>query len=299
MHLESYEVFCAAVDYGSLHKAAQGLHMTQSTASRHIQALENEYGGELFARSATGLTLTPLGEALFPYAVELLNCHQQSKEKLNRLRREGSGLAVGATLTVGEYVLPQMLGQLRKNYPEAQIRMRVCNTQQVLDDLIHHRIDIGIVEAEVPQELEKREIHSMAWREDHLVLVCSPNHPLTCRDEVSITDLSGESLLWREEGSGTRRVAEEALEKAEIFASLSVAMELGSTQAIKSAIIANLGIAFLSELTVMEERREGVLAVVPITNFSIVRTLFIVQRVERYAKFMVERLLEGLQVSNL
>ncbi|KYP79627.1 LysR family transcriptional regulator [Ferroacidibacillus organovorans] len=292
MHLESHEVFCAVVEYGSVTKAAIALHMTQSTASRHLQALEDEYGGLLCERSALGLTLTPLGRALYPYSCDLVNCHARSKEELLRLRQEGGDIAVGATQSIGEYLLPRILGRVRKQHPHANIRMRISNTAGILEDLQRHRIDIALVEGVVHQP---GDLQVTRWRTDELVLVCGHDHPFATLDAIVLQDLIGQPLLMREEGSGTREVTEVALENVGLLSSLSVAMELGSIQAIKSAIEAGLGIAFLSKLTIEEECASRRLRVLPIRDFRVTRHLSIVERPERYAKWIVKSFLHFLQ----
>ena len=291
MHLESYEVFRAAVECGSINKAAQQLHMTQSTASRHLQLLEDEYGGLLLERGRVRVSLTPMGAALYPYVVDLLSCHYRAKSELSKLRTEGGGICVGATFSVGEYLLPNILGDFQKSHPHVEIKMRVSNTSQVMDDLMRHRIDVGIVEGIVNTD----DIAVTPWLEDELVLVCPPGHPFTRQPFIQLEDLGNEFLLWREEGSGTRDVTERALEQAGVLSSLPRAMELGSTQAIKSAIQAGLGIAFLSRLTVRQECTNETLVVVPIRDFTIRRTLQIVERQERYSKYMVEQFLTALR----
>ncbi|QSO46346.1 LysR family transcriptional regulator [Alicyclobacillus mengziensis] len=288
MHVESHRVFRAAVEYGSITRAAQTLHMTQSTASRHLQTLEDEYGGLLFERSATGITLTPFGRALYPYTCDLLSCHEKAKEELARLRREGGGLSVGATLSIGEYLLPQVLGEVRRTYPQAEIRMRISNTSDVLEDLIRHRIDIALVEGVVEPAMDLR---VDTWRDDELVLVCAPDHPFAVAGSIDLEQLVGHPVLFREEGSGTRQVTEAALEGAGIRSSLTIAMELGSTEAIKSAAEAGLGVAFLSRLTVARDCKSGRLVEVPIHGFRISRHLYIVERPERFEKVLVKSLL--------
>ncbi len=294
MHLESYEVFRTVVQERSVTKAAQLLHMTQSTASRHLQALEQEYGALLFERSASGLSLTSLGRSLYPYALDLLNCHEHAKEEMQRLRNEGGGLSVGATFTIGEYLLPHILGEFRNHYAGAEVRMRVSNTSQVVDDLRRHRIDVGLIEGLT----EASDLAVTEWRVDELVLVCYPQHPFAACDEVDLEEMVGQSLLMREEGSGTRQVTEHALEQAGMLARLSVFMELGSTQAIKSAVAAGFGIAFLSMLTVAEEIADGRLVHVPIRGLHIMRELSIVQRPARHVSFLVEALLRELRRVN-
>ncbi|WDL97596.1 LysR family transcriptional regulator [Alicyclobacillus sp. ALC3] len=296
MHLESHEVFCAVVEHGSLNKTAQVLHMTQSTASRHLQAMEDEYGGLLFERSASGLTLTPLGQALYPYSRDLLSCHVRAKEELLRLRSEGGGLCVGATLSIGEYLLPVLLGDLRERYPSADIRMRIANTTEIVSQLAHHSIDVGLVEGIVTPTAD---LVVTAWKEDDLVLVCPPSHRFAQKGEISLADVLEEPLLCREEGSGTRQVTEQALEQENMLSQATFCMELGSTQAIKSAIVAGLGVAFLSRLTVHEDCQRGVLVEVPIAGFQIRRHLHIVQRAERYSRYMVDAFLRLLDKAPL
>ncbi len=289
MHLESYEVFLVVVEHGSATKAAQVLHMTQSTVSRHLQALEEEFGGLLFDRSASGLTLTDLGQVLYPYTCDLLGCHARAKEELLRLRSRSGSLSVGATLSIGEYVLPRILGQFRKHNPLAEIRMRISNTAEVMDDLLHHRIDIGLVEGMIEPSAD---FTVAQWTTDELILVCSPEHPFAKRVQIEIVELVEESLLCREEGSGTRQMTERALDNIGILPSLAFVMELGSIQAIKSAIQAGLGIAFLSRLAVLEECQSGRLVEVAIEEFHIVRPLQIVKRAERYPKIAVKEFLD-------
>lgn len=291
MHLESYEVFCAAVEHGSITKAAQRCHMTQSTASRHLQVLEDEYGGLLLERGPSGLALTSLGAALYPYALDLLSIQQRAKSELLQLRREGGGVCVGATFSVGEYVLPNFLGQFRQVHPHVEIKMRIANTSQIMEDLVHHRVDLGIVEGMVNTD----DFAVTPWITDELILVCPVQHPFAGKGPITLNELATQPLLWREEGSGTRDVAERALDNAGILSLLPMTMQLGSTQAIKSAIRAGLGIAFLSRLTVEQDCKSGELVEVPIEDFSIVRTLQIVERVERYPKYMVELLIRDLK----
>ncbi|KPV45264.1 LysR family transcriptional regulator [Alicyclobacillus ferrooxydans] len=292
MHLESHRVFQAAVEYGSVTKAAQILHMTQSTASRHLQSLEDEYGGLLFDRSATGLTLTPFGRKLYPYTCDLLSCHEQAKEELARMRHEGGGISVGATLTIGEYLVPKMLGRIRSLYPQSEIRMRISNTSEVLEDLMRHRIDIALVEGKVDAGTD---LKVDVWRDDELVLVCSAMHPFASVPSVTLQDLVGEPILFREEGSGTRQATETALEAAGMLSAMTIAMELGSTEAIKAAVEVGLGMAFLSRLTVERDCQSGRLVEVPVEGFHILRHLYIVERLERFEKVLVRCFLQILR----
>ncbi len=285
MHLESHEVFRTTVQYGSITKAAQMLHMTQSTASRHLQSLEDEYGGLLVERATNGLTLTAFGKALYPYTLDLLACHGRAKEELAALRHSGGELSVGATMSIGEYMLPAILGQFLKVEPHVDIKMRVSNTSEIVLDLIRHRIDVGLVEGILTTE----EIEVTPWKTDEIVLVCNPSHEFAKKYPISLHALTSQVLLWREEGSGTRQVTEQAFERIGILSKLDRTMELGSTQAIKSAIEADLGIAFLSRLTIERECTLQSLVEIPIRDFTISRQLYMIERKERFQKMTVER----------
>lgn len=288
MHLESHEVFRAAVEYGSITKAAQALHLTQSTASRHLQALEDEYGGLLFSRSAAGISLTALGETLYPYTCTLLDCHAQAKEEMRRQSGMPIRITVGATLTIGEYVLPQILGAFHKRHPDATLRMRISNSHDVIEDLFRHRIDAALVEGLVTTYSD---LSATPWITDQIILVCDCHHPFAARSSITVSDLIGQPLLAREHGSGTRQIAELALEQAGILSELTFAFELGSTQAIKSAIACGLGCAFLSRLTVRRELAEGTLCEIPIDGLTIDRTLHIVERLDKYPLRLMTELL--------
>ncbi|MCY0876135.1 MAG: LysR family transcriptional regulator [Firmicutes bacterium] len=292
MHLESHEVFRAAVEYGSITKAAQALHLTQSTASRHLQALEDEYGGLLFSRSAAGITLTALGATLYPYTCTLLDCHAQAKEEMRRQSGMGVRISVGATLTIGEYVLPEILGAFRRRHPDAALRMRISNSHDIIEDLFRHRIDAALVEGVVT---EHSDLSATPWMTDEVILVCANDHPFAERPHVTLADLIDQPLLAREHGSGTRQITEMALERAGILGDLTFDFELGSTQAIKSAIACGLGCAFLSRLTVRSELADRKLCEVPICDFHIHRTLHIVERLDKYPLRLMTELLHTIR----
>lgn len=292
MHIESYEVFRAIEEQESITKAAQTLHMTQSTASRHLQALEQEYGALLFERSATGIALTEFGRALYPYVLELLRCQEEAKEKLTQMRRQGGTIIVGATYTIGEYILPQVLGAFRRDGHASSIRMRVHNTREVVQDLLHRRIDVGLVEGSVLMA----DIETRNWKNDELILVCPPEHALTKQERVTAADIVKHHLICREEGSGTRQMTMQALADAGVLDQTLIWMELGSTQAVKSTVEAGFGIAFLSHLAVAHELSLGSLVRVDVEDISIVRTLTIILRKEPHTNPAVRALLQKLHV---
>jgi DNA-binding transcriptional LysR family regulator len=294
LQLESYEVFCALVEQGSATQAARVLHMTQSTASRHLQALEDEFGGLLFERDPRGLTLTQLGRGLYPYAREMLACHLRAREELSRLQGPVGTVVVGATLTIAETLLPPCLGELHARFPQAAIRMRVSNTADIVQDLLHRRIDVALIEGEADTAAD---LVVTVWHVDELLLVCCPSDELAGRAALTLDDVVGHPLLVREQGSGTRQAFELALEQVGYAGRMSVAMELGSNQALKAAVEAGLGAAVLSRLSVVHECRENRLVAREIVDCPIRRNFYIALRRERYTRPLVDAFLEIVRAS--
>lgn len=292
VQLDSLEVFCAVVETGSITKAAQALHMTQSTASRHLHALEDYYGTILTNRTATGAIVTDAGRVLYRYAREMLDCHRRAQEDIVHLGEDVGSITVGATFSIGEYVLPRLLGYFRELHPTVQLKMKIGNSATMIEDLRLRHIDLALVEGPV----EDGQMTAEDWRADELILVANPNHRFAEQLQMRAGDLIGEAVIVREEGSGTREVAAKALRKSGIHQEIDFVMELGSTQAVKAAVAAGLGVAFLSRMTVQDECRSGTLVEVPIEDLKIPRMLKIVRRKERYSTRLAEEMLRFLRL---
>jgi DNA-binding transcriptional LysR family regulator len=265
-------IFYTVAEKGSFSVAAQALHMTQPAVTMQVQALEEFFGTKLFVRSPRKVELTDSGLALLPYAKESLQFMQRAVTGMSVFMENLKGqLAFGASLTIGEYVLPRFLGLFSKQHPEITIQLRVVNTSQLVEGLLNHQIGFALVEAPVhhPDIVTEPVLH------DELVLIYPPNHELANLPYITLTDVLQHPFILREKGSGTRQVIEERFQIAGVDTeALRVTMELASTGAIKSAVQAGLGISIISKSTIDHELALGLLATRAIEHCKIERHFY-------------------------
>ena len=256
------QVFHAVAGTSSFTRAAEALHMTQPAVTHQVRQLEEELGTRLFDRANNRIALTEAGEEVRAYASRILGLYADMQESVKALTGERTGLVtLGASTTVAEYMLPELLGEFRRHFPEVRIRLRVANTDAVVAMVADSAIDLGVVEGAV----EDGRLLVEECRRDELQVVVPPDHPLAARDTVTPADLLPWPILFREDGSGTRSVIERYLESHGIDAArLDRPFELGSTEAIKGAVRAGTGISILSAATLEKEVQLALLAVRPL-----------------------------------
>ncbi|MEO3947549.1 LysR family transcriptional regulator [Gorillibacterium sp. CAU 1737] len=252
-------IFYTVAEKGTFSAAAQALHMTQPGVTMQIQSLEEHFGARMFRRLPKSVELTEAGLALLPYARQMVALMGRTDREMSRFTRELRGrLELGTSLTIGEYILPRLIGPFYEQFPHITVNMRVINTAQIMDEILSHSLTLGLVEAEV----EHPDLVVEPLLQDELKLVLPAGHELLEQDRITVEDIARYPFIMRESGSGTRRMAEEALEKGgHDPAMLRIAMNLGSTGAIKSAVEAGLGLSLLSVSTVRHEVALGVLQV--------------------------------------
>ena len=281
MNIECLQMFCRVVDEGSVSKAARLGFVSQPAVTRQIRQLENRYGSELFDRMDGKLSLSATGKILYPYAKEIIQLDTLSFERIQeKTETTDSVLNVGASLTIGEYLLPGLLGNFKKHNTDIKFNLLIGNTPSILYKLEGNKIDIALVESAVNES--KYKVKKFA--DDELILVTTYNHRWKEREEIDIHELTEEKMIWREKDSGTRLIVEKALNKYGVLDTIENAMELGSIQSIKSAVEGDLGISILPKLTVIKELKNKDLREVPIKDFSLVRDLWMVQKSRRFKK---------------
>jgi DNA-binding transcriptional LysR family regulator len=264
-------VFKTVAEQKSFSRAAQVLHMTQPAISIHVQTLEDYFGTRLLDRTNRRVSLTEAGRVLYHYAVQLSRLYDEARKAVAEVSGKVKGkLIIGATLTIGEYLLPRVAGYYKQKYPEVEITLQIANTQEIVRRVLAHELDLGVIEGQVEHpDLIQEDIF-----QDELVIIVSPRHPWAERGEITLEELKSEPIILREEGSGTRQVAAEGLKKVGVeLWSLKVAMELGSTQAIKEAVEAGLGVAIISRLAIKKESRNNLLREVRLRGVDFKRML--------------------------
>lgn len=289
MNIENLRIFCLVVEEGSISQAVKQLYLSQPAATRKIHQLEDFYGALLFDRENGKLTVSSVGQVLYPMAKSIVAEFDRSKEVIHQITEQSHiHIKIGASLTIGEYLLPKILGRFKKKYPDYQVTLDIGNTPTMINSLLNDTIDLAIVEGMVDGNDQLIVKH---FKDDSLNLVCSPQHPWNKRKEVLSSELVGERMIWREETSGTRTFLENVLDEAGVLPHLNNYMELGSTQAIKGAVEANLGISILPDITTAREVEQNILYRIKITDLTIKRKLWIVQKKHRFEQVGITQLI--------
>jgi DNA-binding transcriptional LysR family regulator len=277
--LRRLEIFLKVAELGSFSRAADALFLTQPTVSEHVRALEDELGVQLLDRLGRGTTPTKAGTLLLGYARRLLALSREARQAIEQFQGRVSGeLVLGGSNIPGEYVLPAMIGAFRAKYPDVSISLRIGASRDVQEWVEHGHVEIGVVGA-VPSS---RTLESRPLMADDLVLAVPPEHPWVARKTVSIDDVKREPLILRERGSGSRETFENALKEAGTdLGAFHVVGEIASTQAVKQAVRAGLGISFVSKLAVDDECRARLLACVKVRDLNVTRAFHVITHRDR------------------
>ncbi|MBS1854148.1 MAG: LysR family transcriptional regulator [Acidobacteria bacterium] len=270
------QVFRAVAKHLSFRKAAEELYLSQPAISLQIKALEEELGLQVFDRGGTRVSLTAAGNALLRYVARFDELAAEAEIELAAFRGDVRGkLALGASLTIAQYVLPRFLGAFLKQNPLLEVRVATHNTERVIEDVVAEQCALGLIEGPP----RRRDVTVEPLLEDELVVIAPPSHEWAAQGEIEPTQLRSVPLLLREQGSGSRLVAELALRKAGLRPrDLHVILELDMTEAIKSGVEAGLGIGIVSRWTVRKELELGTLAVIPVRGLRMRRHFSAVYR---------------------
>lgn len=282
------EVFVQTALLGSLRAAADVLHLTQPAASMALAEFERLLGAPVFARERGRLHLNARGRELLPLAQELLERHAEFGRFDGRETVLAGELRVGASNTVGNYRVGELLGGFVRAHPQVAVRLRVANTDAIAHALLEHTLDIGCVEGPVTHPaLELR-----TWRDDDLVVCAPPDHPLARKRRLRPDDFAGARWVLREPGSATRVTSERALA---LLPPGETVLELDQTEAIKQAVVAGLGIACLPQVAIVDAVATGRLNVLRTPFLDLRRKLSLLLHKGKYRGALLESFLASVE----
>lgn len=265
--LRKLEVFAAIATTGSVTKAAEQLLLSQSAVSMALGDLESQYNGVLFTRRGRKLLLNDRGKLLLPLAQNILKQTTEFEHLFENSAWEPAGqLHIGASTTIGNYLLPLLVANFSKTYPKGHIIMHVGNTEMISELLDKGELDLALIEG--PCHLDH--LQKIHWRDDQLVVIAGKDHSWLNQGQIGKQNLINADWIMREAGSGTREVFEHALGMS--LKQLPSVIELGHTEAIKKAVEAGLGVSCLSQLAVQRELDLGVIFKIP-TSLNLSRSL--------------------------
>ena len=249
------QVFHTVARLLSFTKAAESLHMTQPAVTFQVRQLEEQFNTRLFDRTHNRISLTEAGQRVYEYADRIFDLYAEMENAVRDMTGEISGmLVIGASTTIAEYMLPSLLGDFKKQYPDINVHLKVSNSDGIVSMVENNDIDLGVVEAPVMN----KNLVVEECRKDRLVAIVPPQHSLVAEESVKIRELLENAYIAREEGSGTREVIQEYLTELGLQPSdVHVSMELGSPEAIKGAVEAGMGVSIVSEVTIHKELQLG------------------------------------------
>ncbi len=268
MNRNHLALFHAVAQAGGISRGAERLHVSQPAVSKQIKELEDALGIRLLERLPRGSRLTDGGKLLAQYVQRLAVVEEETAQAIEEFRGLKRGrLAVGASTTIGAYLLPQVFGEFHRQHPDIELQLEIANTETIQNQLMEGSIEVGLTEG----LMEAEHLDSEVFHEDELVAIAPRGHPLLKQNRVTVRELCREPFILREEGSGTRAVVERALSKRGVAA--KPVLSLASPEAIKRAVIAGVGVAIVSRLAIGCELQIGSLVVIPVKDLVIRRPL--------------------------
>ncbi|HMM47352.1 MAG TPA: LysR family transcriptional regulator [Thiobacillaceae bacterium] len=286
------QVFYTVAKQLSFTKAADILYMTQPAVTFQIKQLEEHFNTRLFERSHGRISLTSVGEIVLGYADRILALTAEMEARVGELTGQVTGpLMIGASTTIAEYQLPRILGEFKERFPQVQAQLTVANSETVAAKVAENALDVGLIEA----PSHNPNLTTLACCEDELVMICSPNHPLAKHSSVTAREIADQPYVSREHGSGTREVVDDFFKDHGVNPDdLHIEMELGSREAIKGAVEANLGLAIMSASTVAKEIQLGTLVAIPLSP-RLTRELSMVYAPQKFRSKLLDAFIEFVE----
>jgi len=278
MNLNHLAIFHATAEEKSVTGAARRLLISQPAVSKQLRQLEKSLDVRLFDRRPRGVQLTEAGVLLASYATRLFSLVEESEQAIGELRGLRRGrLRIGASTTVGVYLLPELLVKFRAKHPGIQLQLEIAASDVLAGRLLDRSVDIVLTEGVI----ENESLESTSIFEEELVAIAPHGHPRARKKRVNAAMLCREPFVIRETGSGTRSLVERTL--GERGLSIKPAMSLGSTEAIKKAVASGIGVAIVSSLSVALEVQTKQLAIICMSDLKISRPIYRLVRRDAYA----------------
>ncbi|WP_141432724.1 LysR family transcriptional regulator [Bacillus sp. 03113] len=268
MYYDALKTFVTLVEVKNFTKTAEILLLSQPSVSLHIKNLEKEFQTKLFLRSPKFLKITPTGEILYDRAKQMITIYEQTRQDILEHHNSIKGeLKIGASFTIGEYLLPSLLIDLQNDYPELELQVVIGNTDEIVQAVRLYQVDIGLIEGQT----NEKELSVHSFMQDELFIVSSNHHQLALKDEVTIDDLQNQTWITREIGSGTREYLNHVIRtnglKVKSFLTIS------SNQGIKETLINGMGLSLLSHSVIKRDLQQGNLSIIKLKNQSFNRML--------------------------
>ncbi|MBA4348863.1 MAG: LysR family transcriptional regulator [Thermodesulfovibrio sp.] len=277
MDIHQLKIFASVFKNKSFSRASEELYLTQPTISDHIKSLEEEFDCRLFDRLGRTIIPTKEAETLYIHALEIIEKSNAIKEVIGKFRKEPKGeLIIGASTIPGTYLMPSIMALFQKKHPAISYQIIISDSKGIVDKVLNHELLLGIVGA----KLSNSQINYSPLIEDELIVI---SHPAFMeKGSVKLNELVKMPMLLREEGSGTRKVVEKILEgKGVNLDTLNIVGMFGSTDSIKQAVKAGMGVSILSKLSVKDELKYKILKEIKVSDMQMKRNFYAITHKKR------------------
>jgi DNA-binding transcriptional LysR family regulator len=286
------KVFLTVARMNSFTRAAELLNLSQPAVTHQIKNLEALLETRLFHREQNRIELTNAGKIFLRYSEEINLLYQKAISEVHAITKQVAGdIHLGAASLMGKYLLPRILGNFKKMYPKVNLSMLVGNSKEVLGSIEKGVIELAIVSEPIPA----KKWVAFPFYKDRLTIVVYPSHPWCQKETVTVDELCEEDFISREIGSGTREFFQNALGLPCKWEDLKPVMVLGSSEAVKMAVIGEMGFSILSRLAIRSEVELGLLKEVRLKDVNLIRDFFVVYKSEEHLSFPSLKLKEYLE----
>lgn len=252
MIIEALRVFVTVTEQSHFSRAADLLNISQPGVSLHIRNLENELGAKLLHRSPKQVRLTEAGDVMYQKAKQILSLYEEAKQDIHMLQDKVTGaIQIGASFTIGEYVLPRRLAEFAAQYPLVAMQVTIGNTEEIVQAVRSNELDVGLIEGET----NATDLVITPYMKDEMILIAPSASPLTTERFVDAEMLQNQVWVLRESGSGTRASSDQFMRDANLTPKRSYVFN--SSQSVKEAVVSGLGVAMLSRWIVRRELESG------------------------------------------
>lgn len=290
MYYDALKTFVTLAEIKNFTKTAENLRMSQPSVSLHIKNLEKEFQTTLFLRSPKFLQITPTGEILYDRAKRMITLYEQTRQDILEHQNSIKGeLKIGASFTIGEYILPSLLLDLQTEYLELELQVLIGNTEEIIQSVRMHQVDIGLIEGQT----NEKELSVHPFMQDELFIVSSKNHELASKEEVTYSDLQNQPWVTREVGSGTREFLNHVIRTNGL--KVKSLLTISSNQGIKETLINGMGLSFLSQSVIERDLQNQNLSIIKMKNQSFTRTLSYIYSPVIEDKKIVKTFISALQ----
>ena len=273
MQIENFKIFADLVETKSFSKSAKLNSITQSAVSQQARAMERHFKALLVDRSQKQFQLTREGQRVYESAKEILHAYEMLLSELQEMKKVVSGtIRISTIYSIGLHELPPYIKRFLHDFPSVNVRIEYRRSNLVYEDILHNSVDFGLVA--FPAKV--RQIEMLPFRDDHLIVICHPQHALTKRGEVTVSDLAGQKFIGFDPDIPTRKAVDQIFRDNHL--QIEPVMEFDNIETVKRAVEVDHGIAIVPQATVVQEARQGTLAVLRFKGGDFTRPLAILHR---------------------